>query len=97
MAGLKGTLYAANPKTGEVESFKFGTARKDLPDWVTVDDGAFDADPESEASSPPYPAGDPSEDWKGAELDAYAAEKSVDVSAAKNKAEKVAALLAAQK
>jgi len=43
-----------------------------------------------------YPDGDPSEDWKGDELDAYAAAKTVDISAAKNKAEKAAALLAAQ-
>jgi hypothetical protein len=43
-----------------------------------------------------YPDGDPVEDWKGDELDAYAAAKNVDISSAKNKAEKAAALLAAR-
>ena len=41
-----------------------------------------------------YPDGEPSEDWRGAELDAYAAENGVDLSSAKTKAEKVAALAA---
>jgi len=47
MAGqtLKGTLYQAGPD-GLVQSFVRGTARTDLPKWVTVDDGAFDGEPE---------------------------------------------------
>ena len=52
---------------------------------------------EDEAVSvePAYPDGDPAESWTVAQLDAYAAEKGVDVSG--NKPEKVAALTAALK
>lgn len=40
-----------------------------------------------------FPEGDPSEDWKGAQLDAYAQAKGVDLKGAATKAEKVAAIL----
>lgn len=96
MAGLKGSLYATNPETAETTIFPAGTARKDLPKWVKVDDGAFEVDPGGEAPAA-YPEGDPSEEWTGAQLDAYADAKGVDISSAKNKAEKAAALLDAQK
>lgn len=39
-----------------------------------------------------YPEGDPVEDWKGAELDAYAKAKNIDLAGASNKADKVAAI-----
>lgn len=42
------------------------------------------------------PEGEPSEEWTGKQLDAYAASKNIDVSKAKSKAEKVAAIAAAQ-
>ncbi|MSS84972.1 hypothetical protein FYJ24_09390 [Actinomycetaceae bacterium WB03_NA08] len=42
------------------------------------------------------PEGEPSEEWTGKQLDAYAASKNIDVSKAKSKAEKVAAIMAAQ-
>lgn len=41
------------------------------------------------------PDGDPTEEWTNKQLDAYAAAKEIDLSGAKNKAEKVAAILAA--
>lgn len=42
MQRLKGFLYQANPDGGLAETFPAGTARSDLPEWVKVDDGAFD-------------------------------------------------------
>lgn len=51
--------------------------------------------PEAEPEGPKFPEGEPSEDWKGAELDAYAADKGVEVSG--TKVEKVAQLAAAAK
>lgn len=41
------------------------------------------------------PEGDPSEDWSGKQLDAFAEAKGIDLSKAKNKADKVAAIAAA--
>lgn len=40
------------------------------------------------------PEGDPNEDWTNAQLDAYAAAKEIDVSSAKNKADRLALLAA---
>ncbi|HEY1176481.1 MAG TPA: hypothetical protein VGF17_10010 [Phytomonospora sp.] len=54
-----------------------------------------DADSAPEPPAPAYPEGEPSEDWKGDQLDAYASEKGVDLSGAKTKADKVAAIQAA--
>lgn len=42
-----------------------------------------------------FPEGDPSEEWSGKQLDAYAAAKGIELGSAKTKAEKVAALVAA--
>lgn len=53
---------------------------------------AAESEEQGETPEPPYPAGDPSEDWTGKQLDAYAEAKGVDVSKAKNKAERVAAI-----
>lgn len=53
-----------------------------------------DASDDSEAVS--IPEGDPSEEWTAKQLDAYAAAKGIDLGSGKNKAEKAAALLAAQ-
>lgn len=47
--------------------------------------------PADESDAPKYPEGEPSEDWTHDQLDAYAADKSVDLTGAKNKADKVAA------
>lgn len=50
---------------------------------------------ESDDSGVEVPEGDPSEDWSNKQLDAYAAAKGIDIKAAKNKAEKLAAFAAA--
>lgn len=50
--------------------------------------------PDDESGSA-VPEGVPTEDWTGKELDAFAAANGIDISKAKNKAEKVAALTAA--
>lgn len=42
-----------------------------------------------------FPLGDPAEDWSNKELDAYADAHGIDIKAAKNKAEKLAAFAAA--
>lgn len=47
-------------------------------------------DPETE-----FPEGAPSEEWTGKQLDAFAAVKSVDLTGAKSKADKVAVIIAA--
>ncbi len=52
---------------------------------------------EPEPAGPKYPEGAPSVDWKGDQLDAYAADHSVDLKGASNKADKVAAIEAAAK
>lgn len=44
MDRLKGYLYQAHPDGGQPQSFPVGTLRADLPEWVTVDDGAFTDD-----------------------------------------------------
>lgn len=41
------------------------------------------------------PVGEPSEDWTGKQLDAYAAAKGIELGSGKNKAEKIAAITAA--
>ena len=41
------------------------------------------------------PEGNPTDDWSNKQLDAYAAAHAIDVKAAKNKAEKLAAFAAA--
>jgi len=51
--------------------------------------------PESEPEGPAYPEGEPSEEWTGKQLDAYAVDKSVDLGGASTKADKVAAIQAA--
>lgn len=51
--------------------------------------------PDAEPDGPAYPDGEPSEDWTGKQLDAYAADKTVDLAGASTKAEKVAAIQAA--
>lgn len=51
MRGLKGTLYATNPDTGETHTFGPGTGKDDLPGWVKVDDGAFEADDSDDADT----------------------------------------------
>lgn len=48
-----------------------------------------------EDDEPAFPEGDPSEEWSGKQLDAYAAAKSIELGSAKTKAEKVAAIVAA--
>lgn len=42
-----------------------------------------------------FPLGEPAEDWSNKELDAYADAHGIDIKAAKNKPEKVAAIAAA--
>jgi len=42
------------------------------------------------------PDGDPTEQWKGAELDAYAAREGIDIKGKTNKADKLTAILAAK-
>lgn len=54
-----------------------------------------DPAPSTPAPAGDFPEGEPSEEWTGKQLDAYAASKSVDLGAAKNKADKVAAIKAA--
>lgn len=49
----------------------------------------------AEDDGPAFPEGEPSESWKSAELDAYAADLGVDLGEAKTKAEKVAVIVAA--
>lgn len=62
-----------------------------------VDRGLIEAVDVSEGEDAvDVPEGEPSEEWTGKQLDAYAAAKGVDLGSAKNKAEKVAALIAAQ-
>ena len=50
---------------------------------------------ECNPEEPAFPEGAPSEEWTGKQLDAFAAVKSVDFTAAKSKADKVAAIIAA--
>lgn len=58
-----------------------------------VDDkSVFD---DSDVDAADFPEGEPSTDWTGAQLDAYADSKSFDISAAKNKQEKVDSITAA--
>lgn len=72
-----------------------------LPDGVAddvlarlVDEGMI-AELHLEEETVEIPEGTPTEDWSGKQLDAYAAAKGIDIKAAKNKAEKVAAIATA--
>lgn len=56
------------------------------PEELTVET----VEPEQE-----FPLGEPAEDWSNKELDAYADAHGIDIKAAKNKAEKLAAFAAA--
>lgn len=49
----------------------------------------------SDAPAAKFPEGDPSEDWKGDELKAYADAKGIDLGSARTKAEMVDAIAAA--
>ena len=70
----------------------------DLPEWaagVVTNPKAWVGGEAPSVEAPVFPEGDPSEDWKADELKAYAEAHDVDLAGAKNKAEMVAALAAA--
>lgn len=50
----------------------------------------------SEEDGPAFPEGEPTEDWKGDQLKAYAAAHEIDLGSAAKKADMVAAIQAAQ-
>ena len=48
---------------------------------------------EVEPPAPTFPEGDPTDKWTGKEIDAYARANGIDLTGAKNKADKLAAVL----
>ena len=68
------------------------------PSALPSDPGGYAAQPDTPPVAPvpagtqPWPAGEPTEDWKRSELDAYAADKGVDTTGLPNKAAVLAAL-----
>ncbi|HEY1177860.1 MAG TPA: hypothetical protein VGF17_17020 [Phytomonospora sp.] len=84
---VDGVLYGP---AGEQPSAEVAKAIVNPKAW----DGS-DADSAPAGDAPAYPEGDPSEDWTGKQLDAYAADKNVDLAGASTKADKVAAIQAA--
>jgi len=64
-------------------------------DRLNVIQGAEPEQKPGPVEGPAVPEGDPSEEWTVKELEAYASEHGVDLSDAKNKADKLAAVTAA--
>jgi len=55
MSRLRAYLYQVDPVTRSTVAFPKGTPRSDLPDWVKVDDGAFEGNPPASAASVKIP------------------------------------------
>ena len=89
---LRYTLVVRHPDTDAPTALLGG---EEVPDWASDLVHADDLEGSDEPSGPAFPEGEPSEDWKGDQLDAYAADKGYDLAGAKTKAEKVAAIQAA--
>lgn len=90
MAKVTANVLLTNPETHQTVSLLAGD---DVPAWATGMVGEHligSASDESKDAS--LPEGEPSEDWKGDQLKAYAEAHNVDLGSAKTKAEIVAAI-----
>lgn len=67
----------------------------DLERFDRLNPAEPEVEPEEAEESVELPLGEPAEDWSNKELDAYADAHGIDIKAAKNKAEKLAAFAAA--
>lgn len=82
-------VLAANVWVGDVLHLAGTSPDSDAAEQITNEKAWAEDDGQS------FPEGEPSESWKAAELDAYAADLGIDLGGAKTKAEKVGAIVAA--
>lgn len=86
---------AANVYVGGVLHAAGSSPDKDVADQIT-NPKAWGESASAESDAPAaFPEGDPSEDWKGDELKAYAEANEIDLGSARTKAEMVEAINAA--
>jgi len=86
---LVGVVYARN-SSDAVVTLKAGD---DVPKGVVVDEHLTEG---GESTAVTIPDGEPSEEWKAAELTAYAEREGIDLAGATKKADVVAAIAAAR-
>ena len=88
---LRYTLVVRHPDTDAPTALLAG---EEVPEWATKLVHADDL-VGAEDEGPAYPEGDPSTEWTGKQLEAYAVDKGYDLAGASSKADKVAAIEAA--